>query len=371
MAPVFARRADEFAALVEGTSTGGRDRHAQLLDGRRPAAGCPRPGSEAGVPGGPARTADGRGRHRPGAGHRPVARRTTEQRLTLRPAARRTSRDRRLAVAVGSLALLGAAASVTVGAQVALPGDTLYPMKRAIEDVRTDLAVGDARTGSADAGAGHRAARGDRGPDPARRRGRASHRGHPERLHRAGRGRGGPDDRGVHRQRPTGDRSSRCATSPATAWTGSRRWSRPCRRRPTTSWSPRRTRWSPSTTTPPPPARRAAGPAWSTSRSASPSAGLLPITPAGPGDRERNGKGRTSGQDGGGPKAPPLPLPTITGALPTPAALAAAGADAVRRLPPGCRPRRPPRRCRRPRASRACRCRCRRRSPRCCRRCRR
>ena len=77
----------------------------------------------------------------------PSAATETEQRLTLRPAARRTSRDRRLAVAVGSLALLGATASVAVGSQVALPGDTLYPMKRAIEDVRTDLAVGDARTG--------------------------------------------------------------------------------------------------------------------------------------------------------------------------------------------------------------------------------
>ena len=46
------------------------------------------------------------------------------------------------------------------------------------------------------------------------------------------------------------------------------------------------------------------------------SAGLLPATPPDPATGT-DGKGRTSGQDGGGPKAPPLPLPTITGALPT------------------------------------------------------
>ena len=36
---------------------------------------------------------------------------------------------------------------MVVGSQVALPGDTLYPVKRAIEDVSTSLAVGDGETG--------------------------------------------------------------------------------------------------------------------------------------------------------------------------------------------------------------------------------
>lgn len=51
------------------------------------------------------------------------------------PAQRRTARERRLAVAVGGFALVSASASMSVAAQTALPGDTLYPLKRAIENV--------------------------------------------------------------------------------------------------------------------------------------------------------------------------------------------------------------------------------------------
>jgi Domain of unknown function (DUF5667) len=64
--------------------------------------------------------------------------------LPVRPRAR----DRRLATLLGGAALIGATTSMAVAAQTALPGDSLYPVKRAIEDVRTDLSAGDADKGA-------------------------------------------------------------------------------------------------------------------------------------------------------------------------------------------------------------------------------
>ncbi|MBA3780311.1 MAG: hypothetical protein H0X12_00430 [Nocardioides sp.] len=67
-----------------------------------------------------------------------------EARLRLTPSdptARR--RERRLATVLGGAALIGATASVAVAAQGALPGQTLYPVKRAIENVRTDVSTSD------------------------------------------------------------------------------------------------------------------------------------------------------------------------------------------------------------------------------------
>ncbi len=54
--------------------------------------------------------------------------------------ARNPRRDRRIAVAIGSLALVGAGTSMAVAAQSALPGEMLYPLKRAIEDAETGVA---------------------------------------------------------------------------------------------------------------------------------------------------------------------------------------------------------------------------------------
>ncbi len=315
MAPVFARRADEFAALVEGTSTGGRDRHAPLLAvvGQLQAvpARAPRPEF----------LADLRERLLAEADtvlvpdtSRSAA--TTEQRLTLRPAARRTSRDRRLAVAVGSLALLGAAASVAVGSQVALPGDTLYPMKRAIEDVRTDLAVGDARTGSLMMAQA------------------------TERLEET-QGLTRRDDVDVRATEDTlndfTEQAEGAAVLMTAAYTDSGRPESIVALRDFTGDSMDRLEALEPTL---PPAAHdelvaAADAVISIDDDASatcPSCGGagvvnvpvsltavgLPITPELPDHRERrNGKGRTSGKDGGGPKAPALPLPTISGALPT------------------------------------------------------
>lgn len=75
--------------------------------------------------------------------------RSVDARLTL-PAARpqRTRRDRRLAVAAGTLAVVGATTSMAMAAQTALPGDALYPVKRALEDARTGVSVGEGAKGS-------------------------------------------------------------------------------------------------------------------------------------------------------------------------------------------------------------------------------
>jgi len=61
-----------------------------------------------------------------------------DDRLTL--PARNPRRDRRVAVAIGGLAVVGATTSMAVAAQTALPGEMLYPLKRAIEDAETGVA---------------------------------------------------------------------------------------------------------------------------------------------------------------------------------------------------------------------------------------
>lgn len=71
----------------------------------------------------------------------------TVARLTVRQPSQRT-RDRRLSAAVGALAVVGATTSMAVASQGALPGDTLYPIKRTIEDVRTGFTVGNDAKGS-------------------------------------------------------------------------------------------------------------------------------------------------------------------------------------------------------------------------------
>lgn len=67
-------------------------------------------------------------------------------RLTL--PARRPARERRLAAVVGGLAIVGATTSLAVASQSALPGDSLYPVKRAIEQAHTGLSVGESSKGT-------------------------------------------------------------------------------------------------------------------------------------------------------------------------------------------------------------------------------
>lgn len=143
MTPVFAarRRAEEFAALVEDPSTrDSRDaRHTDLLE----LVGALR--STPAVEARPEFVAGLRERLMDAADTALAPSETA--RLSLPP--RRSSRDRRIAAAVGGFALVGATTSMAMAAQSALPGDVLYPVKRAIENVQTGVSVGEGQKGEA------------------------------------------------------------------------------------------------------------------------------------------------------------------------------------------------------------------------------
>ncbi|AJR18088.1 hypothetical protein GUY44_11430 [Pimelobacter simplex] len=59
--------------------------------------------------------------------------------VRLTPRQRRGARERRLAALVGGFAVVAATGSMAMAAQDALPGDVLYPVKRAIENAQTNL----------------------------------------------------------------------------------------------------------------------------------------------------------------------------------------------------------------------------------------
>jgi hypothetical protein len=135
MTPAFTarRRAEEFDSLVEGTSTGPSDaRYADFLDIVASLRSVPEPEAR------PEFVSSLRERLMIAAATELVAA-DDEARLTLPP--RRPARERRLAAAVGGLAIVGATTSVAVAAQSALPGDALYPIKRAIENAQTGFSV--------------------------------------------------------------------------------------------------------------------------------------------------------------------------------------------------------------------------------------
>jgi hypothetical protein len=149
MTPVFAarRRAEEFASLVEASSTGdsGDTRYDDLLRVvgtlRDVAPVTPRPEF----------VADLRERLLTAADTALAPSGTTTvptetERLTLPP--RRPTRERRLAAVVGGLALVGATTSMAVAAQDALPGESLYPVKRAMESAQTGLQFAEADKGA-------------------------------------------------------------------------------------------------------------------------------------------------------------------------------------------------------------------------------
>lgn len=126
------RRAEEFHSLVEGDSTG-RARDAWLADalrlvGELRALPSPEPRPEF--------TLALRERLLAAADTLLVPSEDT-QRLTL--PTRRTARDRRIAAAVGAVAIMGASTSLAVAAQTALPGEMLYPLKRAIENAEAEI----------------------------------------------------------------------------------------------------------------------------------------------------------------------------------------------------------------------------------------
>lgn len=135
------RRAEEFNTLVEGTSTGGvRDSGlTDLLDLVSAVRDLPR------VEPRPAFTASLREQLMAAADTLLLPSEDT-QRLTLPP--RRTARDRRIAALVGGFAVVGATTSLAVAAQTALPGEMLYPLKRALENAETGIQVSDEAKGA-------------------------------------------------------------------------------------------------------------------------------------------------------------------------------------------------------------------------------
>lgn len=146
MSPVFSarRRADEFDSLVEAAASGRRvedARFTDLLDVVATLRTAPAPQAR------PEFVADLRERLMVAAAEELVqVAPSAPQRLTITPG--RSPRERRLAVAVGGVALLGATTSMAVAAQSALPGDVLYPLKRALENAQTGVRVDDASKGA-------------------------------------------------------------------------------------------------------------------------------------------------------------------------------------------------------------------------------
>lgn len=134
------RRADEFNAMVEDASAVARDdaRNAELLELIGALRTVPeinaRPEFVAGL------------RSQLMAEAQTALVPADVSKLRLPP--RKTTRERRLAAVVGGIAIVGATTSVALAAQSAVPGESLYPIKRVIESAHTGLSVGDAHKGS-------------------------------------------------------------------------------------------------------------------------------------------------------------------------------------------------------------------------------
>jgi hypothetical protein len=138
---VSKRRADDFDALLSSAST--RDdavaeEYGELLE----LVGALRSVPE--VHARPEFVADLRSQLVAAAAEQParVVDDATAARLT--PRQHRSSRERRLATVLGGFAVVAATGSMAMASQGALPGDTLYPIKRAIENARTNLQSDDA-----------------------------------------------------------------------------------------------------------------------------------------------------------------------------------------------------------------------------------
>lgn len=145
MSPVYSprRRADEFDALVEGRARGAGPRHEELLELVGALRGLPE------VTPRPDFVADLRVRLMAEA---PTALAEAGPSLSLGSdrltvPERRVRRERRIAAAVGGFAVVGATTSMAVASQSALPGDVLYPVKRAIENAHTGLSADDQQKG--------------------------------------------------------------------------------------------------------------------------------------------------------------------------------------------------------------------------------
>lgn len=131
------RRAEEFDAALSGRASGAsRERYADLLDVVGAMRAVPAPVARAEF------VADLRSQLLTAAADLPAlpARRTDEATaLRLTPSQGRGRRDRRVAALLGGFAVVAASGSMAVASQSALPGDALYPVKRAIENAHVNL----------------------------------------------------------------------------------------------------------------------------------------------------------------------------------------------------------------------------------------
>lgn len=132
------KRAEEFAAAVDGRSprSTGNTELAELADLvgalRSVQAPAPRPEFTASL------------RERLLA----EAETTLQQNAALTlPPRRKGARERRLVVAASAFVLVGGSAGMAAAAQGALPGDTLYPIKRGLERAQADLSTSDSSKG--------------------------------------------------------------------------------------------------------------------------------------------------------------------------------------------------------------------------------
>jgi hypothetical protein len=142
MKPLFpARRsAERFDSLVEGARHDADTSSADLLELVGALRSMPEPQAR------PEFVADLRGQLMVAARAElvvpaPGSRDDVAARLTIAP--RRTHRERRVGVALGAVAIIGATTSMAIASQSALPGDPLYPIKRAIENTQAGVRVSD------------------------------------------------------------------------------------------------------------------------------------------------------------------------------------------------------------------------------------
>ena len=143
MSPLFPaqRRAEHFDSLLEGARPDDLDpRTSELLELVGALRAAPAPEAR------PEFVADLRARLMVAAETElvaaPAAReRDDVARLTVKPA--RTRGQRRVGLALGAAAIIGATTSMAVASQGAIPGDPLYPVKRAIENTQAGFSFGD------------------------------------------------------------------------------------------------------------------------------------------------------------------------------------------------------------------------------------
>lgn len=138
---VSRRRADEFDAQLSRTRDGKGPAADPAFDDLLEIVGALRSMPE--VTARPAFVADLRERLVAEAAAQPAqaTRRPVDDALVARltPTQTRGRRERRLATVLGGFAVVAATGSMAMASQAALPGDVLYPMKRAIENAQTNL----------------------------------------------------------------------------------------------------------------------------------------------------------------------------------------------------------------------------------------